>query len=47
LASLQDLNNQFHGLIHTNGNSTFTDPAVEGSIRVNVTASVPAQENVP
>jgi hypothetical protein len=47
LASLQDLNNQFQGNIISNGNTSFTDPSVEGSIRVNVTANIPSRENVP
>jgi penicillin-binding protein 1A len=47
LGSLQDLNNQFQGNIISNGDGTFTDPSVEGSVRVNITAQIPVQEWVP
>ncbi len=45
LGSLQDLNDQFGGNNNSNGNTTLTDPSVEGSIRINITANIPTQEN--
>jgi hypothetical protein len=44
---LSDLNGQFTNGILVNGDNTFTDPAVAGSVKLNVHVNVGTQETVP
>jgi len=44
---LADLNQQFGNSLAVNGDNTFTDPQVEGSGKVNVSAQLAAGETVP
>ncbi len=46
-ASLQDLEDQFQIGLSSNGNRVYTDPSVEGSIKVKLSANVGLGENVP
>ena len=43
--ALGDLGNQFWGGVNLNHDGTLTDPSVQGSIRVNLKANVPAVES--
>jgi hypothetical protein len=47
LASLQDLRDQFQMGLSSNGNRIFTDPSVEGSLRINLSVNVSATEAGP
>lgn len=47
LGSLDDLNQQFGNGLAVNGDNNFTNPGVEGSLRVNVRVNVSPPETVP
>jgi hypothetical protein len=47
LASLQDLRDQFQLGLSSTGNRLFTDPSVEGSLRINLSANISAVEAGP
>jgi hypothetical protein len=46
-SSLADLNQQFGDGLSVNGDNSFTDPAVEGSVKLNVRVNVAPGETVP
>lgn len=46
-SSLADLNQQFGNGLSVNGDNSFTDPAVEGSVKLNVRVNVAPGETVP
>lgn len=46
-SSLADLNEQFGDGLSINGDNSFTDPAVEGSVKLNVRVNVAPGETVP